>query len=279
MNEDSVRDIAALAHKPVGIGAGVTLAPVGLDGAVLIHPKVTRPRRHDFADLDGFASFLIRCGAPDADILVADGSVTADLDPGDDTGDVLTCRVGRHPRFARWEAVLDKPLTQRQFIRLIATSDEDFGRVVGRDGTDLGSQGQLILDQLGKLTSAKNSETSVTYDTSGAMLVSSTANGQTLNAKLPADFWLRLPLVKGAKDGTGAYVATDVRIFIEINTEGAQPTFTLQAPALSVALDEAFERAAAYLGSKLPGHLVVRGTAKTTQAVTDILLRPMPAPE
>lgn len=270
INAETVRELAHLADAPVSLGpdSGPTVMPFGPTGATLATPVVVRTRRHDFADLDGFAAFVTRSVPDFADILVADGSVTADAQPGIKESDVVTCRIGRHPRFSRWEAILGKPVSQRTLLRLVATSDEDFCRVEGADGKDLGSQGQRILDQLGRVASGKNTETTVTYDTSGALLVASTTAGQTLSAKLPADFWLRLPLVKGARDDAGAYVETEIRIFIEIDTEGAQPTFTLQAPALSVALDEAFEAAARYLAGKLPGHLVVRGVAKSERVAT-----------
>lgn len=211
-------------------------------------PRIRR-RTHTFHDLVSFAAYLNR-HAKDrehCEILLDEESVTAALDPGNVTGDVVTCRLEVDPRFAAWNSAWRRKLDQRQLYGLIRAQREDM------DEQTAG----LLLVALQTLHVVRDGEIRSELDERGFTRFAAQTAKQQLQGTLPPGFSIRVPVFEGVafSEGADAFYGIEVLLYPEL--EAKQVTFTLEAPGIDAVVRRARRDARDFLQDLLEEPLMV----------------------
>lgn len=221
--------------------------------------------RHSFADLDSLAAWLLRSAGDHAlvaDVLVSESRTVAHIDPDDPASDLVVVPMVHHPRFARWVRVLGKPLSQREFMRLLIAARADFPTEYAKDRAGdvraVGTEGERLAAEVGKISIARITNWKSEIDKSGVTTLAAADATTTVNAKIPSELNILVPWFIGVKAGDGAGGLLDfdqvysITLDVDVNADGKDgPEFTLTFPAYAEVQLQATRDAAEHLHRRL----------------------------
>lgn len=206
-------------------------------------------RLHNFDDVRSLAGWLHKhADAKRTEIAVGgEGAVvTAQLDPRDARGDVVSCRppTPHHPRLARWLDLFGQPyVSQRDLHRHIVACLEDFLPATGPNGEELGSFGTSLAQQLLRVQLTKGAAVTVELDELGYTRVAGSNRETAISAKLPPRFTVRVPFfLHGPPDA-----AYDLEVHLSVIEVNAGVAFALDCPGLAVVRHQAVIDVATFL--------------------------------
>ena len=233
-----------------------------------VPPRQTGRRAHVFEDIDSFAAWLRRHADPDdLEVLVAPSGAKAALTPFTPTGDIVSCPLALHPRWARWASLFDKQILQADLHRLVLSSPEDFLPVTDTTGAMLApSYGPLLAAELAKFNLSKLKEVNIELDERGIVTFSAVSEKTTLQGRLPRSFVVRVPMLLGInvedEDVEWAEADYSVEVLLQVKaTEAGPPVFVLRCPQREVIERESRIDAVAWLRHLLgDGFLVGLGS-------------------
>jgi hypothetical protein len=256
-----------LVGRPDGQGV-IALVRDGYQVKTLEGQRVNA-RVHVFEEVASLADWLKRHADPKVvEVLVGEQRVVAALTPRDIHGDQVVCPLHLHPRWARWQKLLDQPVGQRLLHRFVLSSLEDF-EVLPVEGSAVGiSAGETLASQLAKFEALKTSEVKVELDERGFVRFAGMSEKTEVSGKLPPRFKVRVPLFLGVeqlvdgKPAGEAFYELEIHLRVIVET-GRPPAFELSCPNLEVVVRGARIDAVAWLRHLLgEGFLVGLGDLK-----------------
>lgn len=258
--------------------AAVQTGPQGLHHLVVppghvLHERhpMRGHRSHTFTALRSFAEWLNRHANPKGtEILLTDKDVSAGLTPTLANSDVIYCDLVIHPRAARWISVLTKPLTQREFYRLLLVAEADFPEARASSGESLGSGGALLASEVAKVRVRTGHDYDAELDARGNYKVRSTNDSQETSGKIPSRFTIRVPWFIDVEGVTAEVKVYDIDLYLDINVDKpSDPRFVLTCPGIEMVKHAARSDAAAWLQALLVEDFLVGLGAYETTDVRD----------
>ncbi len=208
-------------------------------------------RTHVFDDLASFARWLNRHAADpeEVEVLVAEESVVASLQPCSVTGDQVECLMRKHPSFLAWE----KAFTSVEFL-----TQKEFQALVRANLETLGTMGEALLGQLASLQVAQGGDVQVDLDATGYTKFRG-SNGKTeVSGKIPPEFVVGTPVIAGVSGVDDAGMPGeqdreyDLPVFLNLSVgDDYVPRFALSCPKLPLIQAQARVDAAAFLSALL----------------------------
>lgn len=238
------------------------------DDHTLVEIETKSPaRRHVFHDVADFAEHLNRHADPSATDVLFDGNVgrvSAWFVPRSAGADLVHCELRLHPRWARWKAVLGRPVDQKALYRhLMASPVEDSAPLVSAKGEMLGLQVHELAGAVKSIQVKKGLSLEAVLDDRGNYAVRSSGESTDTSVRVPHAIEIRVPIYRLRHDER-VYA---IEVQVDVDTDGTPcPAFTLVAPGLDLVLAQAQQDAAAYLRSHLlDGFLVGLGAHVTAE--------------